>query len=157
MAIRTGLWLYRHWAKAGQTPASHAHDFERSLDSGVSWHVYAYEDAQCEFPERLVAEWLAEAIDAGLSDRQPLEEALAAYEQTRNQAELPYFDLTTQLAALEPPPPEVQQLLEALRENPEQRSRFFGMLAHTVPVTEFFSPENMQKIFEKHKVMAASM
>src|SRR5882724_2396133 len=101
------------------------------------------------------AEWLAEAIDAGLSGRQPLEKALAVYEQTRNQAELPYFDLTTQLAALEPPPPEVQQLLEALRENPEQRSRFFGMLAHTVPVTEFFSPENMQQIFEKHKVMAA--
>jgi len=95
------------------------------------------------------AELLADAIDAGLSGRQPLEEALAAYEQTRNQAELPYFDLTTQLAALEPPPPEVQQLLEALRENPEQRSRFFGVLAHTVAVTEFFSPENMQAIFSK--------
>jgi flavin-dependent dehydrogenase len=97
------------------------------------------------------AEWLAEAIDAGLSGRQPMEEALAAYEQTRNNAELPYFDLTTQLAALEPPPPEVQQLLEALRDNPEQRSRFFGMLAHTVPVTEFFSPENMQAIFSRQK------
>ncbi|MGZ4878114.1 MAG: NAD(P)/FAD-dependent oxidoreductase, partial [Candidatus Angelobacter sp.] len=102
------------------------------------------------------AEWLAEAIDAGLSGRQPLEEALAAYEQTRNQAELPYFDLTTQLAALEPPPPEVQQLLEALRENPEQRSRFFGVLAHTVPVTEFFSPENMQAIFSQQKQAASS-
>jgi flavin-dependent dehydrogenase len=97
------------------------------------------------------AEWLAEAIDAGLSGRQPMEEALAAYEQTRNNAELPYFDLTTQLAALEPPPLEVQQLLEALRENPEQRSRFFGMLAHTVPVTEFFSLENMQAIFSRQK------
>ncbi|HEY2914823.1 MAG TPA: NAD(P)/FAD-dependent oxidoreductase [Candidatus Angelobacter sp.] len=103
------------------------------------------------------AEWLADAIDAGLSGRQPMEEALAAYEQTRNNTELPYFDLTTQLAALEPPPPEVQQLLEALRENPEQRSRFFGMLAHTVPVTEFFSPENMQQIFDKSKAMAAHM
>lgn len=99
------------------------------------------------------AEWLAEAIDAGLSGRQPLEQALAAYEQTRNQTELPYFDLTTQLAALEPPPAEVQQLLEALRENPEQRSRFFGVLAHTVPVTEFFSPENMQSIFIKRKAV----
>jgi flavin-dependent dehydrogenase len=102
------------------------------------------------------AEWLAEAIDAGLSGRQPVEEALAAYEQTRNNAELPYFDLTTQLAALEPPPTEVQQLLEALRDNPEQRSRFFGMLAHTVPVPEFFSPENMQAIFNKQKHAAIS-
>lgn len=96
------------------------------------------------------AEWLAEAIDAGFSGRQPLEEALAGYENTRNQAELPYFDLTTQLAALQPPPPEIQQLLSALRENPEQRSRFFGVFAHTVPVTEFFSPENMEKILGKH-------
>jgi flavin-dependent dehydrogenase len=102
------------------------------------------------------AEWLAEAIDGGFSGRQPLEQALAGYEQTRNQTELPYFDLTTQLAALAPPPPEVQQMLEALRENPEQRSRFFGMLAHTVPVPEFFSPENMRQIFSKQKGAAVS-
>jgi flavin-dependent dehydrogenase len=102
------------------------------------------------------AEWLAEAIDAGFSGRKPLEQALAGYEQTRNQTELPYFDLTTQLAALAPPPPEVQQMLEALRDNPEQRSRFFGMLAHTVPVPEFFSPENMQEIFSKQKAAPVS-
>jgi flavin-dependent dehydrogenase len=92
------------------------------------------------------AEWLAEAIDAGFSGRQPLEQALAAYEQRRDQSEVPYFDLTTQLAALAPPPPEVAQLLAALTQNPEQRSRFFSMLAHGVPVTEFFAPENVQKI-----------
>ena len=85
-----------------------------------------------------------------------MEQALASYEQTRNQAELPYFDLTTQLAALEPPPPEVQQLLAGLRDNPEQRSRFFGVLAHTVPVPEFFSPENMQAIFSKQKQAVVS-
>jgi flavin-dependent dehydrogenase len=101
------------------------------------------------------AEWLAQAIDAGFSGRQPLEEALAGYEQTRNQAELPYFELTTQLAALQPPPPEIQQLLEALRDNPEQRSRFFGVFAHTVPVVDFFAPENMQQIFSKKMVAAA--
>ena len=102
------------------------------------------------------AEWLADAIDAGFSGRRPLEEALAGYEKTRNEAELPYFDFTTQLAALEPPPPEVQQLLEALRENPVQRSRFFGVLAHTVPVTEFFSPENMQAIFSRQVGVGAT-
>jgi flavin-dependent dehydrogenase len=95
------------------------------------------------------AEWLAEAVDAGFSGRRPLEEALARYEQIRNETELPYFDLTTQLAALEPPPPEIQRLLQALCDNPGQRSRFFGVLAHTVPVPEFFSPENMQAIFNR--------
>jgi 2-polyprenyl-6-methoxyphenol hydroxylase-like FAD-dependent oxidoreductase len=92
------------------------------------------------------AELLAEALHHGLSGAQPMETALAAYEQRRNQAELPYFELTTQLAALEPPPPEIQQVLERLQNNPGQRSRFFGVLAHTVPVTEFFSPENIQQI-----------
>lgn len=94
------------------------------------------------------AEWLAEAIDAGFSGRQPLEQALTAYERRRDQSELPYFDLTTQLAALAPPPPEVARVLAALADHPEQRSRFFSMLAHGVPVPEFFSPENVQKILE---------
>lgn len=92
------------------------------------------------------AEWLAEAIDAGLSGRQPLDQSLAAYEEKRNTSEMPYFELTTQLAALEPPPAEVAQLLFALRSNPEQRSRFFGVLSHSVPVQEFFAPENVQSI-----------
>jgi len=92
------------------------------------------------------AELLAEAIDAGFSGREPLDAALHGYEQKRNQAELPYFELTTQLAALETPPPETQQLLAALQHNPEQRSRFFGVIAHTVPVQDFFSPENVGRI-----------
>lgn len=92
------------------------------------------------------AEWLAQAIDDGFSGRQPMEQALAKYEETRNQSEMPYFELTTQLAALAPPPKEVQELLFALQFNPEQRSRFFGVLSHSVPVQEFFAPENVQKI-----------
>jgi flavin-dependent dehydrogenase len=100
------------------------------------------------------AEWLAEAIDAGFSGRQPLQQALAGYEQKRNDVELPYYELTAQLATFEPPPPEMQQLLAALVENPEQRSRWFGVLAHTVPVQEFFSPENMRQILD-HRQKAA--
>lgn len=92
------------------------------------------------------AEWLAEAIDAGFSGRRPLEQALAVYEEKRNQSETAYFEMTTQFAALAPPPPEMAQLLAALKDNPEQRSRFFAVLAHGVPVQEFFSAENIGKI-----------
>lgn len=94
------------------------------------------------------AELLAQAIDAGLSGRQPLEDALAGYEQRRNEAELPYYELTAQLAKLEPPPLETGKLLAALVDNPQQRRRFFGVLAHTVPVPEFFSPDNIRQILE---------
>ena len=98
------------------------------------------------------AEWLVDAIDAGLTGRQPMEQALAAYEEKRNRSETPYFDLTTQLAALAPPPPELVQLLAALQHNPEQRGRFFSVFAHGVPVEEFFSPENVYKILGQNKV-----
>jgi glycerol-3-phosphate dehydrogenase len=38
---------------------------QRALDAGHQWLLLNYEDAQCEFPERLVAEWATEAAEAG--------------------------------------------------------------------------------------------
>jgi glycerol-3-phosphate dehydrogenase len=65
LAIRTGLWLYRRWAGAQPAPSNTLVDFDKQLDSGHRWRVFPYEDAQCEFPERLAAEWLTEAADSG--------------------------------------------------------------------------------------------
>ena len=68
LAVRTGLWLYHKWA-GGQRQISRASEFERQLDHGRTWSLYSYEDAQCEFPERLAAEWLTEAVAAGATAR----------------------------------------------------------------------------------------
>jgi glycerol-3-phosphate dehydrogenase len=65
LAIRTGLWLYHQWAGKRRPPKVDLSDFERQLDAGQSWSIYPYEDAQCEFPERLIAEWLIEVMTAG--------------------------------------------------------------------------------------------
>ena len=68
LAIRTGLWLYRRLGGGRLLAKSSRADqqkLERLLDSGRRWSVFSYEDAQCEFPERLVAEWLVEAMEAG--------------------------------------------------------------------------------------------
>src|SRR5580765_3187476 len=65
LAIRTGLWLYHRWAGGKRAPSGDRTAFERQLDNGNAWSIYSYEDAQCEFPERLVAEWLVEAVAAG--------------------------------------------------------------------------------------------
>jgi len=46
---------------------------ERVLDAGHRWTIFDYEDAQCEFPERLVAEWLMEAVEAGAVVRNHME------------------------------------------------------------------------------------
>jgi len=65
LAIRTGLWLYHRWAGGTHNVCRDLKTFESQLDNGNDWSVYSYEDAQCEFPERLVAEWLAESVEAG--------------------------------------------------------------------------------------------
>ena len=65
MAIRAGLWLYHRWAGGPRIKSNCADAFERQLDAGHQWSVFSYEDAQCEFPERLIAEWLSEAVAEG--------------------------------------------------------------------------------------------
>jgi glycerol-3-phosphate dehydrogenase len=65
LSIRTGLWLYHKWAGGKRGSGGDLTAFERQLDNGNDWSIYSYEDAQCEFPERLVAEWLAESVAAG--------------------------------------------------------------------------------------------
>jgi flavin-dependent dehydrogenase len=92
------------------------------------------------------AELLAEAVDAGLSGRQPMNEALAGYQQARDEAVTPRYYMTVDQAKMEPPPPDMQQLLSALRGNQAQINRFFGVFAGSVPPSGFFSPENIGQI-----------
>lgn len=89
---------------------------------------------------------LADAIDAGFSGRQPLEKALSEYERLRNEAVMPMYEFTCQFATVEPPPPEMQQLFAALQGNQAEIDRFAGVMAGTVPIPEFFAPENVQRI-----------
>ncbi len=67
LKVRAGLWLYQRFA--GKKPAPIAEmeiaRVHRALDAGHRWQILNYEDAQCEFPERLVAEWMTEAAEAG--------------------------------------------------------------------------------------------
>jgi len=92
------------------------------------------------------AELLTEAIDAGWSGRRPLEEVLADYERQRNEDALPKYELNCQMASFEPPTPEMQQLMVALLGNQAETSRFLGTIVGTVPIPEFFAPQNLQRI-----------
>jgi flavin-dependent dehydrogenase len=101
------------------------------------------------------AELVAGAIVDGFAGRRPLTEALATYEQRRNEATLPMYELTCQFAALQPPPPETQALFAALRDNQEQTDRFFGTVTGTVPIPDFFAPENLGRIISRAHAAAA--
>ena len=92
------------------------------------------------------AEFLAQAIHTGLSGSQPLDKALAGYEQRRNEAIMPLYEFICDRATLETFPIEFQQVLAALRGNQEALNRFFGVIQNTIPFQEFFSPENLLQI-----------
>lgn len=91
------------------------------------------------------AQWLADAVHAGLSGQRPLAEALAEYQCKRDAQFAPIYDLTCNMATLEPPP-DMLALYQALRANPAERNRFFGTLAGTVPIPEYYAPENIKRI-----------
>jgi glycerol-3-phosphate dehydrogenase len=67
MKVRAGLWLYQWFAgrKSSDLSEMELKRVERALDAGHQWSIFNYEDAQCEFPERLVAEGMTEAAEAG--------------------------------------------------------------------------------------------
>ena len=92
------------------------------------------------------AELLAAAIDSGLSGRQPVDDALADYEQRRNEAAMPAYDFACGLATLEPPTPDLQQFFASLRGNQAETDRFFGTIAGTVPVGDVFAPANIERV-----------
>lgn len=89
---------------------------------------------------------LAGALEDGLAGRRPLEAALGDYERARNRRVMAYYDLNYRLARLDPPTPEELALRNALRDNPDAISRLFGVTAGTVPVEEFFAPDNIERI-----------
>jgi flavin-dependent dehydrogenase len=102
------------------------------------------------------AEMLAEALDEGLSGRRKMGEALAGYERKRNEEVKAMFEHTCQLASLAPPSLETRQLFEALRSDQAETGRFLGTVVGTVPVQEFFSPENIGRIVKASALKPAA-
>jgi 2-polyprenyl-6-methoxyphenol hydroxylase-like FAD-dependent oxidoreductase len=92
------------------------------------------------------AELCATALDESSSGARPFEEAMGAYQSTRDAQVLPMYELTCQFATLEPPPPELQQLLGAVHGNQEAMDGFARVMAGVTSPAEFFSEENVGRI-----------
>jgi len=102
------------------------------------------------------AEMLSEALDEGFSGTREMTEALADYERKRNEEVLPMYEHNCQLARLQPPPPEMLSLFSALKGDPVESGRFMGTVAGTVPLSEFFSPENMNRLIGRATLKTAA-
>ncbi len=92
------------------------------------------------------AERCAGALHEAFSGGRPFEVTMAEYQSARDAQSLPMYELTCQLAALAPPPPELQQLLGAAHGNQEAMDEFARVIAGVTSPAEFFSAENAARL-----------
>ena len=92
------------------------------------------------------AELVAGALDGAFTGGRSFEEGMSEYQRTRDQVAMPIYEFTDDFAQLKPPPPEMQQLLGAMRTNQDAMDGFVSVQASTLPAPEFFAPENVGKI-----------
>ena len=93
------------------------------------------------------SELLTTAIDEWFSGARSFDDAMADYQTTRDNHVLPMYEFTLQLAAMEPPPPEFQQLLAAVHGNQESMDGFARLNAGVTSPAEFFAEDNVARIF----------
>lgn len=103
------------------------------------------------------ADFLAQALSDGLSGRQPMEQAMARFHQQRDETSMPIYGLTGQMAALAEVPPDMFKVFESLQGNQADTDRYFGVFAQTVPVMEFFAPDNLQHIVANAQVSVPAL
>ena len=92
------------------------------------------------------AELCVRALDETYSGRRPFQEAMTDYQAARDEHVLPMYELTADIASLEPPPPELQQILEAAHGNQDAMDGFARVNAGVTSPREFFSEQNVQRI-----------
>jgi len=96
----------------------------------------AFHDAvRCEFA-------LHEVLRGALA----FDDAMAEYTATRDEDVFPMFELTWQIATLEPPPAELQQILAACYGNQPAMDAFVRMNAGSLSPRAFFAPEHIGPI-----------
>jgi 2-polyprenyl-6-methoxyphenol hydroxylase-like FAD-dependent oxidoreductase len=89
---------------------------------------------------------LADALSLAWSGDGTFEARMAAHEAARNERVRPMYEFTTQLAALEPPPPQMRALFGALRGNQDATNAFLSAITGAIPLIDFMSPENIGRI-----------
>ena len=101
------------------------------------------------------AELCTAALDKSFSGARPFEDAMDEYQRTRDARVKAMYEFTCQLATLEPPPPEMQQLFAAVHGNQEAMDDFARMNAGTISPAAFFAPENVNAIAAAAKARVA--
>ncbi|HUR33076.1 MAG TPA: hypothetical protein VM032_04725 [Vicinamibacterales bacterium] len=92
------------------------------------------------------AERCVTALDQAWGGTRSFDSAMGEYQRARDEHALPMYEFTCQLATMEPPPPDVQQLFGAMAGNQPAMDGFVQMNAGTISPAQFFSPANVGAI-----------
>ena len=92
------------------------------------------------------AELCAGALDRTFRGELSFDESMSAYQVARDSRTLPTYGFTTELATLEPPPVEVQQLLGAASGNQAAMDDFVSVVAGTLSPADFFAPDERSRL-----------
>jgi flavin-dependent dehydrogenase len=101
------------------------------------------------------AERLSRAIHEGLSGARPIADALREFEADGNAASAQLYAFARDTSRLDPPNQTIIDLFTAMAGNQAAIDAYFGVFAQTVPVSEFFAPDNIARIIESSGAGAA--
>ena len=87
------------------------------------------------------AELVVAALSAAFSGTQSYDAALGAYQAMRDQQVMPMYEMTCQIASMEPPPPEMQQMLGAMHGNQPAMDLFCRVNAGVSSPMELFAQQ----------------
>jgi 2-polyprenyl-6-methoxyphenol hydroxylase-like FAD-dependent oxidoreductase len=102
----------------------------------------------------LDAERCSAALEETLTGTCAFDDAMQAYQRARDEDALPMYRLTLQVAALDPPTPQMQQLLGAVSRSQSAMDSFARMNAGSISPAEFMSPENIGAIMSGAAAMS---
>ena len=101
------------------------------------------------------AELCTIAYDQVLTGARSFDDAMGEYQRHRDQQVLPMYEFTCQLAMMEPPPPDMQQLFAAIHGNQQAMDGFAQVNAGTISPAAFFSPDNLSRIMTARRTAGA--
>jgi 2-polyprenyl-6-methoxyphenol hydroxylase-like FAD-dependent oxidoreductase len=94
------------------------------------------------------AERVAAALGEVWAGEASFDDAMGRYHAGRDAAVLAMYEFTTQLATLEPPPPEMQELLVALSGSQQAMDAFVSVNAGTMSPPEFFDSDHLARVLQ---------
>ncbi|MEV0337701.1 NAD(P)/FAD-dependent oxidoreductase [Nocardia sp. NPDC050713] len=88
------------------------------------------------------AELCSAALDESFSGTRSFDDAMAVYQAARDSEAVPMYEFTTQLATLEPPPPDLERLLGAIHGNQQAMDWFARINSGVDSPAELFEEAN---------------